>query len=456
MKRIIKVIIIISTIISMMNITLLNMVAEPDSVEEKLHLLVVFSDESIHRMNEKRLDALENAFESYGLTDGVNQKIQLDLEFLDIGFMSDPLFYETYLSLLVDKWNQHKQYDCIIAYDYEALDFIDAFLMANTVPVIFSGIYDQEKAESYNNIDGVTGFYDRINVLGTVNLAEQMDSTSGDIYVITDHSDMSAYYLKYISEVLEANDRYHIYEINFTELTMSDYLNKLELINPNDTVLLVSARIDYDLVSYDYYNSLEIIAKHSKAPIYSFWDIGIGNGVTGGEVSDIQMDASKIVELLDKATQDTTAFNKQKVSESTWYNTIIDYNYIEKHGININKLPDNLELVNKPKYYNEKSTIIVVVILVAVVTMLFISIVGLFYKIISERRKAILAVKTKSEFLAKMSHEIRTPTNAIIGYTQLLKQFNYGPEDIRRKVDMIEASSNALLNKINDILDYSM
>ena len=75
-------------------------------------------------------------------------------------------------------------------------------------------------------------------------------------------------------------------------------------------------------------------------------------------------------------------------------------------------------------------------------------------KIAVEKRKAEKANAAKSIFLANMSHEIRTPINGIIGFTELLKKSNLKEEE-SEYVDIIDKSTENLLEIINNILDLS-
>ena len=75
-------------------------------------------------------------------------------------------------------------------------------------------------------------------------------------------------------------------------------------------------------------------------------------------------------------------------------------------------------------------------------------------KIALEKQKAERDNAAKSIFLANMSHEIRTPINGIIGFTELLQNASLKEEE-REYVDIIDKSTENLLEIINNILDIS-
>ncbi len=62
--------------------------------------------------------------------------------------------------------------------------------------------------------------------------------------------------------------------------------------------------------------------------------------------------------------------------------------------------------------------------------------------------------KVKETFLANMSHELRTPVNGVIGLTNLLRQTSLN-EQQTSMVDLLQVSSQSLLDLINDILDIA-
>lgn len=67
------------------------------------------------------------------------------------------------------------------------------------------------------------------------------------------------------------------------------------------------------------------------------------------------------------------------------------------------------------------------------------------------------ANQAKSRFLANMSHEFRTPLNAIIGYSEILREdaAERGEADSLKDLGRINAAGRHLLMLVNEVLDFS-
>ncbi len=73
---------------------------------------------------------------------------------------------------------------------------------------------------------------------------------------------------------------------------------------------------------------------------------------------------------------------------------------------------------------------------------------------VSERR-ALVANRAKSAFLATMSHELRTPLNAVIGFAELIARSRTIDDEDRQSLRIIRTSGEHLLGLINDVLSIA-
>ncbi|QXP53312.1 ATP-binding protein [Cellulophaga sp. HaHa_2_1] len=71
-----------------------------------------------------------------------------------------------------------------------------------------------------------------------------------------------------------------------------------------------------------------------------------------------------------------------------------------------------------------------------------------------KKRKKVVSTSNEEQLIARVSHEIRTPLNGIVGFTELLSESSL-TEDQSTHVQAIKGASNALLNLINELLEYS-
>ena len=80
---------------------------------------------------------------------------------------------------------------------------------------------------------------------------------------------------------------------------------------------------------------------------------------------------------------------------------------------------------------------------------------GLVDDLRRERDATLDAQKARSLFFSMVSHDIRTPLNAIVGYSQMLRDGAEDPKERAEGLENILFSAQTLLALVNDVLDLS-
>ncbi len=74
---------------------------------------------------------------------------------------------------------------------------------------------------------------------------------------------------------------------------------------------------------------------------------------------------------------------------------------------------------------------------------------------ITQYQKAKQADELKAAFLANLSHEVRTPLNVITGFTTMIAEEEYAPDDLAEIHKLIDLNGRTLLHLLEDIIDFS-
>ncbi len=76
-------------------------------------------------------------------------------------------------------------------------------------------------------------------------------------------------------------------------------------------------------------------------------------------------------------------------------------------------------------------------------------------ELIRARNKAVSANRFKSVFLTNLSHELRTPMNAIIGFSELIKNEHTGSANTEDYLAIIKSKGDYLLSLVDDVIELS-
>ncbi|HUW06860.1 MAG TPA: response regulator [Williamwhitmania sp.] len=77
-------------------------------------------------------------------------------------------------------------------------------------------------------------------------------------------------------------------------------------------------------------------------------------------------------------------------------------------------------------------------------------------ELIQAKEKAEAGDKLKTAFMQNISHEVRTPLNGILGFASLIAQPNLSEENRKNYLNILNTSSDRLLNTITNYMDISL
>jgi len=232
------------------------------------------------------------SFETFFIQiEGINsqfegENIELDVEFMDSKqFYTDENITNFYTSLKY-KIQNINTYDAIIVADDNALNFIIKYQdeLFKEIPIVFLGINNLENAIKGSENPYITGTIEAASIKETIEIASKLNSGATNVIAITDNTnsgqgDLITYYL-------EENkfNNLTFRGLDLSNLDFDEFASKLQEIDEDDIVLLLSVFSDKNNNKVSFDEGLEIVLDNCSQPIYHPYYQGLGDGVIGGKV----------------------------------------------------------------------------------------------------------------------------------------------------------------------------
>ena len=340
------------------------------SAQEKKHVLLISSYNSQFPTYFQQINGIKSILDT--------ADVNLDVEFMDSKRFTDPETYNLFYKSLKNKLTNSIKYNAVLTADDDAFNFVIQYEdeLFKNIPIVSFGVNNIEKALQQNSNPNVTGVVESISMKETIELMTSLFPETGSVYCISDSTvsglaDMALY--RKISTQMSGIE---FNEINLSQLTFSEYKDRLETVPSNAPVLLLSAYHDKMHNTIDFDNTMNLLRENLDAPLFHLWEHGMGIGVFGGKIISHFEQGKKAAEVIYNILSGQSISHIKLINENPNV-FMFDYNQLIKYKVPLNKLPHNSTIINQPitfwDKYKRPILIILSILLVLVVLVIVLS-----------------------------------------------------------------------------------
>lgn len=341
-----------------------------------------------------------------GIKDALKQrhkKIEFTTEYIDyprIQGVDKEKYIQSYHQFFNNKYiNKRKKFDLIFATDDPALNYMLKYhdLYFPDTPVIFSGINNYNPKKMVNKKNKFYGVLETVDYFGTLSIAHKLHPQAKRFYILGDKTSTSQ---SQIAEIKKISAKFPVEFVYLDNLTFEELSKQLKSLTKNDIVFLLAFYSDSTGKQLTPQEIMDFLKKNNKAPLYGFWKWLLGRGgVIGGKVLssyDHGKDAVNRFYIEDK--------EKRVLVQGGSNPYIFDYNQLVKFDIDMKKLPDNSQIINKPFSFYETYKSLVIGTIVFITLLIILLIILLFN--IKKRKRLEKKLKKAKDALKLLNKDL--------------------------------------------------
>lgn len=277
-----------------------------------------------------------------------NRQINVDVEYLDTKRHSDPAYFSHILDAILHYKFKDRSYDLVLVSDNEAFNFVlvhrdDLF---RRTPIIFCGINSGTPALA-EKVKNVTGVYGDPDFSGVIRQALALHPDSKRIVVIGSTSELTDRTNLKSLQLLAGKIAPGI-TFEFWNDFPSEVLGKSLAAIGSETIVVINGSIrdgSGNLLSFR--EQTRLVKQSTKAPIYSFWDVYLGEGIVGGPLVSAWNQGAAAAEIAWRVLQGEPAGSIAPI-QAVQEPPAFDYHELAHLEIPLQRLPQKRQLINAP------------------------------------------------------------------------------------------------------------
>jgi diguanylate cyclase (GGDEF)-like protein/PAS domain S-box-containing protein len=395
-----------------------------------------------------------------GIEDVLQYKNEVFLyyEYMDLKNNNGDMYIDMLYDFYKEKYKNTK-FEMIICTDNDALEFMVKYgedLFGKT-PVIFCGVNNFTK-DILKGKTNYTGIVEEINVKETILSMMYLQKDIKNVVVVYDNTTTGK-----INEELVRNSIVDLeHDINFyfyKDMQLKELLDEIYILDNNTTAILVIGQFKTDDGKYIPYEKNKNFISQFNVPIYVCWDFLLNEEVIGGKVlkgyDQGQSAADMAIKILDGQKIEDIQVKEEDISEF-----IFNYNALIKYGINIEELPSDYKIINKPfsLYDSYKMQIhIIIGVIIFLLILIGILIANIKRRIITEKElnRNYDELNVVYEELAAIEESLEMQYNEVQASEERYKLAVDGSNDIIWEYDFI-TKEHYISDKFEDLFGYKL
>jgi|GEM_PF-767432 len=285
---------------------------------------------------------------------------ELFVEFLDTKRHVSNDYLDEQVELLFKKYEKI-EIDTIICVDNNSLNFALAHRESffPKIPIVFCGVNSFHEW-MLHGMKNITGVNEEVDLRKTIDLMLLLHPEAKRIVVINDETETG--------EIIR-NEALQV-SINYTDiqwympaiLTIEELREEVLSLDKGDLLLLGNFGRDFNGKNIDLNELIRLVTTDVKVPIYGLWDFYLGKGIIGGYLVSAKFQGKRAAEMAASILAGQMADEIPIITKSPNH-YFIDYQVSKQLKVDLDKLPAETIVVNRPPdFYNSHKEIIWVVL----------------------------------------------------------------------------------------------
>ncbi|MDD4953153.1 MAG: response regulator [Desulfovibrionaceae bacterium] len=312
-------------------------------------VLIINSYHQGYAWSDRIMDGIRSVFEEQ------LPRAELSVEYLDAKRYPPEQTYPAFSALLAEKYMARPP-DLVMTTDDAAFNLmldLRERLFPET-PLVFCGVNDFKDRMIIGHSE-VTGVVEDVDIKATVDLALALHPKARHLAVVSDSTYSGAIGLGRFHRMAgDYADRIEVLEL--VGLSAGELAAALKALPRDAVVLNLSFYRDRLGNIYSLNEGNRLIAEHSGLPVYSCWDFKLTGEVVGGKVVSGRLQGRAAAEMAVRVLRGESAQSIPVMRQSP--NTyMVDFNLVERFGIDHERLPPQTVILNGPDAAYERHKI---------------------------------------------------------------------------------------------------